>query len=182
MPHGGHTLLAGTTEIKYHSFETSQGIKSFGKGTNVSSTTLRPTADHTPTDWFPNDTSIPFGQIENLTIGVSVAVDFPINVASFKNPRVLRTVPWSTQFTEGFFRSLCSGARIPCRSLREIQYPCWGPLGLLMNLVRERSLAGYQLGLVCLLADTVHRPDRDFVEELKEHAREVRVEEWDGEM
>ena len=51
-----------------------------------------------------------------------------------------------------------------------------------MNLARERSLAGYQLGLVCLLADTVHRPDRDFVEELKEHAREVRVEEWDGEM
>ena len=183
LPHGGHTLLAGATEIKYHSSKLSQWIQLFGKGTDVSFTMVHPTADHTPAAWFPNDRSIPFGQIENLTVGISVAVDFPINVAVFENLRVLRTFPWSTRFAERLFRSLYDpGVVVPCRFLREIQYPSWGPPGPLMSLVKERKRAGHGLGLVCLLANRKYGPDRDFVEELKEHAREVRVEEWDGMM
>ena len=46
-----------------------------------------------------------------------------------------------------------------------------------MSLVKERKRVGYGLGLICLFATEKYRPDRDFVEGLKEHVREVRVEE-----
>ena len=140
--------------MEYHSLNYSRGIKLFGKGTDASFATFLPTADNASAAWFPDDPSIPFGRIENLTVGDSDPPDFPINLAVFENLRVLRTFPWSTRFTEGLFRSLYDpGAGIPCRSLREIQYPSWGPPGPLMSLVKERKRVGYGLGLVYLLAN-----------------------------
>ena len=177
LPHGGHTLLAGATEIKYHSHEFTQEIKFSGKGTDISFTILRPTTAHTPVDWFPDDTSIPFGQIEDLTVEVSVIMDLPFNVVSFENLRVLRIIPRNMPFVERFLGSLYPypGAGVPCRSLQEIEYPLWGCLRPLINLTRERNRAGHQLELVCLLIHAWFETGQNFAEELKEYVGEVQT-------
>ena len=181
LPHGGHVLLAGTTELFYYSYELSQEIKFYGKSTDVSFTVLRTTLDDTPIDWFPDDTCIPFGQIEVLTVVVTATVDVPIHVSSFENLRVLRIIPRNMRFIEGFLGSLhpYPEVGVPCRFLQEIRYPYWGPPGLLVNLVRERKRAGYQLELVYLLVDIWYNPNQGLVEELEEHVGEVRILEED---
>ena len=182
LPHGGHALLAGATEILYDSQPRSQMIGFCGRGTDVSFTVFRPTTSHAPVDWFPDDTCIPFGQIEELTVGVSVAVDFPINISTFENIRVLRIIPRNMSFVERFLGSLYPypGAGVPCRSLQEIEYPLWGCLRPLINLTRERNRAGHQLELVCLLTDMWYGFDQDLVEELEEHVGEIRIKDsWD---
>ena len=177
LPHDGHVLLAGTTELLYYFHGIEQGIKFYGKGTDASFTEFR-----TTTSWFPSDTCIPFGQIEGLTVRVTAAVDFPINVTIFENLRVLRITPQNVQFIEGFFGSLhpYPEVGVPCRFLQEIEYPYWGPPGPLVDLVRERKRAGHQLELVRLLVDMWYNPDQGLVEELEEHVGEVRIVEGDG--
>ena len=182
LPHGGHVLLAGTTEVLYHSHEVSQEIKFYGKGTDVSFTVPRTTTDETPVDWFPTDPCIPFGQIEGLTVRVTDAVDFPINVIIFENLKVLRITPRNVQFVEGFLGSLhpYPEVGVPCQFLQEIEYPYWGPPGPLVSLVRERKRAGHRLELVRLLVDVWYDPIQGPVDELEEHVGEVRVVEGDG--
>ena len=180
LPRGGQVLLAGTTEIKYYSYGGSQEIKFHGKGIDVSFSASRPMEDHTHVDWFPNDACIPFGQIEDLTVGVSDDIGFPINIAVFKNLRVLRIIPWNWCFIERFLDP-DPRVGIRCRSLQEIRYPCGGPCEPLISLARERKRAGHQLELVRLL-ERWSGFDQEFVEELKEHVEEVRVEKWDGKM
>ena len=182
LPRGGHVLLTGATKIEYYSYDDSQEIKLYGKGTDISFSVSRPTADHAHHDWFPNDPCIPFGQIEDLTVRVSNAIDFPVNIAVFENLRVLRIIPWNSNFVEGFLGLLYPDPRVGicCQSLQEIRYPCGGLLGPLISLARERKRAGHQLGLVRLL-EKWSGFDQDLVEELKEHVEEVRVEKWDGE-
>ena len=184
LPHGGHTLLSGTTEISHYSYESSQEVQFRGMGTDVSFAMSRPPADHNSVDWFPTEKCIPFGQIESLTVGLSVPVDFPINFAVFENLKIIRIVPWNVQSTEVFLRLLHpnTGAEAPCPSLQEIRFHCWGPLGLVIDLAKERKRAGHQLALVWVLTDTWYGPDPNLVEELKEHVGEVLVKRWDGEI
>ena len=181
LPHGGHTLLAGATEMSYYSSEFSQEIEFSGKGTNVSFTMPCSVMASTTIDWFPDDTCVPFGQIEYLTVGVSIAADFPVNIITFGSLRVLRIIPWNRRFAGEFLGSLHPGAEVPCRSLQEIQYPCWGQLRPLISLVRERKRVGHQLALVRLV-DSCLGPNQECVDELKEHVGEVRVEKSSGGM
>ena len=183
LPHGGRTLLAGATEVLYYSYESSQEVILRGKGTNVSFTMFRPTENHTLVDWFPNETSIPFGQIEDLTVGLSVPIDFPVDVAIFRNLRIIRLVPWNVQSMKGFLRFLYPDleAEIPCPSLQEIRYHCWGRPELLIDLVKERKRAGHQLALVWVLIETWGELDwQDLEEELGGYVGEVRIGKWDG--
>ena len=184
LPHSGHVLLSRATEISHYSYESSQRVKFFGMETDVSFVISRPPTYRNFVDWFPNEQCIPFGQIESLTVGLSVPVDFPINVAIFENLRIIRIVPRRPESTEMFLRLLYpdQGARVPCPFLQEIRFHCWGPLWLVINLARERKRTGYQLALVLVLTDTWHSPYPNFVEELKEHVGEVLVKRWSGEV
>ena len=74
------------------------------------------------------------------------------------------------------------GARVPCPFLQEIRFHCWEPLGLVIDLAKERKRAGHQLALVWVLTDTWHSPHPHLVEELKEHVGEVLVKRWSGEV
>ena len=183
LPCGGHVLVAGTTEIKYYSYDDSQEIKLYGKGTDVSFSVSRPTADHARADWFPKDACIPFGQIEDLTVGVSDDMGFPIDIAVFKNLRILRVIPWDSSFTEGFLGLFYPDPRvgIRCRSLEEIRYPCWGELEPLISLAKERKRVRRQLGLVRLM-ETWGGFDKGLMEELKEYVGEVLVEKLTEDM
>ena len=182
LPHGGHVLLAGATKMSYYSYKSSQELRLRGKGTDLSFVTSHPVADRTPVYRFFDEAYIPFGQIEDLTVGGSFTADFPINILAFKNLRVLRIVPQGVGFAEWLLPSLYPhpGTEIPCRSLQEIQYGHLESTSPLMDLVRERKRAGHPLGLVGLLTLTGHGPGQDLVEELKEHVEEVRIGKWDG--
>ena len=186
LPHGGRPLLAGVTKMLYDSdpLEPSRTVKLSGNGVDVS---FRATAS-TPVDWSPDQTCIPFGQIEDLEFrGCSpVPTGFPINFFALENLRVLRVALFEEEPIKALLRSLHpdpGAADIPCRSLQEIEADCtyWDSLGplprMLVSLVKERKRAGYQLRLVSLVVgyDESHR---DFLEELKEHVGEVRVREW----
>ena len=165
----------------YYSYDTSRDLRLCGEGADVSFIVFPPTADRAPVNWFFDETCIPFGQIEDLTVGGHAPVDIPINFLIFKNLRVLQITLEQVHWIEEFLGLLHpqSGARIPCQSLQEIRYACRGSLGPLVGLVKERERAGYQLGLVWL-SDT-HGPgghlaeELNLVEELKEHVGEVRV-------
>lgn len=182
LPHGSHAFLAGATKILYHSYEFSQEIRLYGRGTDVSFTVFRPETNHATADWFPDAACI-FGQIEELIVEGSIAVGFPINIAAFENLRALQITPWNVEYTEEFLRLFWPDPRagVPCPSLQEIRYPCWGPLEPLMGVVRERKRGGHQLGLVRLL-DTWGGTDQDLAGELEEHVGKVRVEKWYGVM
>jgi len=179
LPHGGHVLLTGATEMSYCFDKSSQSVKLYGGEVDISFTAFRTAEDHTPVDWFFRETRIPFGQIETLKVTSFVAVDFPDNLDIFKNLRLLEISSWNAEFTEGSSRLLYPnpGAEIPCQSLRRIHYtydqgsPNWS----LVGLVRERKRAGHQLGLLRLSITYGCRYDEDIVEELKEHVGEVQI-------
>ena len=158
----------------YYSYDTSRDLRLCGEGADVSFIVFPPTADRAPVGWFFDETCVPFGQIEDLTVGGHAPVDFPINSLIFKNLRVLHITLDNVQFTEELLGLLHPqpGAGTPCQSLQEIRYACQGSLGPLIGLVRERERAGHQLQLVWL-SDT--HGSWDLVEELKEHVGEVRV-------
>jgi len=178
LPHGGHVLLAGATEMSYCFDNSSQSVELHGREVDISLTTFR-TAEGLPADWFFDETCIPFGQIETLIVTGFVAVDFPDNLDIFKNLRLLEISSWNAEFTEESSRLLYPnpGAEIPCQSLRRIHYtydqgsPNWS----LVGLVRERKRAGHQLGLLRLSITYGCRYDEDIVEELKEHVGEVQI-------
>ena len=152
----------------------SHRIELSGKGVYVSLTVSTP--GPTSVDWFSDETYVPLGQIEGLTVEGrygSATADFPIN--AFKDLGVLWVIPWNEQFAEGFLLLLYPGVVIPCQSLREIRYT-YRQLGPLINLARERKRAGHQLGSVWLL--TVHAFDENRAEELREHVEEARLERW----
>lgn len=184
LPHNGHTLLAGATKMLYYSDQYLLRVDLSGDGVDVSFSAFRTTAYHNPSvDWFSDQSHIPFGQIEDLKVeSRSIDTYFPINIFALGNLRVLRAVLWDAPFAEGFLRSLHPhlGAGIPCRSLREIEYTYWGSQGQLLweliSLLRERKRAGHRLRLVCLPSvQELGQIDQDLLEELMEHAGEVRA-------
>ena len=188
LPYGGHLILAGATKMSYHSNQYSFGIGFPGNEVEVSLCIFREiAADPITVDWFSDQTWIPFGQIEDLKVeAYPIAGDPSISVFALENLRVLRITLHDTRFTEGFLHMFHPdpGAGIPCRSLQEIEYFTWGSprpyLSPLIDLVRERKQAGYQLGLVCIIL-FAQEPDGDLGEELREYVGEVRVKvSWDG--
>ena len=188
LPHGGRALLARVTKLRYDSNQQtpSRSIELTGDEVYVSLYALPATADATVVDWPPDQTYIPFGQVEDLKFGQDPPTGRPIDVFAFDNLRILRVVPWDGEFTGEHLRSLhpdTGAAKIPCRSFQEIEVDYAysefrAPLPeLLVSLVRERKQAGCQLRLVSLVVE-YDRSRRDFMEELKEHVREVRVRAW----
>ena len=163
----------------YCSRGSSQVVRLYGGGNHCIIRHVSSLADQTPIDWFLDETCIPFGQIEDLTVEDSFAVDIPINFPTFRNLRVLKITPWNARFTEGFLRSLHPhpGTEIPSQSLQEITWHAWeGSLGPLVSLVRERKRAGHQLWFVCVVTTDVSYQDLvEELEELQEHVGEVRV-------
>jgi hypothetical protein len=176
LPFDGRILIMGTTKMLYCSDTWSHRIELSGKGVYVSLTVSTP--GPTSVDWFSDETYVPLGQIEDLTVEGrygSATADFPIN--AFKDLGVLRVIPWNEQFAEDFLLLLYPGVVIPCQSLREIRYTYRQPLGPLINLARERKRAGHQLVSVWLLI--VRGFDENRAEELREHVGEARLERWD---
>ena len=170
LPNGGRLLLTGATKMSYYSDSFSHSVTLSGEGLNVSLTTV----GIATIDWLSDETYIPFGRIEDLTVeGFYVVPSLPINV--FKNLRVLRVTLEDVSSTEGFWRSLFQAEEIPCRSLREILYTYQGSLDPLISLARERKRVGHQLELVQLFTEDEH--DQDRVEELRVHVVEVEVTE-----
>jgi len=182
LPCGGHALLAGATKILYKFEERFQAVELSGMGTRVLFTEFHPAAYRTPVDWFFDETSIPFGQIEALSVRGFVAMDFPIRALNFKNLKLLQMVKWSPEFAEGLLRLFqpLPGVEVPCQSLREIRYTHRGSMGPLIDLVRERKRAGHQLGLVRLSIISGYPCDGDLVEELKKHVRKVLIQDETG--
>ena len=189
LPYGGRALLAGVTKMLYfyNQYTHSNRVELSGDGVGVSFSALGAMANTTLVDWSPDQTCIPFGQIEDLKFeGASpTPTAVPINVSALENLRVLRVVLRGEEPTKGLLRSLHPGpgaAEVPCRSLQEIEvkHPCWrsqGPLPrLLVSLVRERKRAGYRLRFVSLV-DGRRGYDLDLLEELRKHVGEVRVRE-----
>jgi hypothetical protein len=175
LPFHGRSLITGATEMGYSSDGRGRKVDLSGKGIYASLAVFTP--GPTPIDWFSDETYVPFGQIEDLTVEGHrlAAADFPIN--SFKNLRTLRVIPWDLDFAKEFLLLLYPRAAIPCQSLREIWYV--GPTSLcpLIRLVRERKRAGHQPESVWLL--NPHKFHDDLVKELRKYAGEVRVEERD---
>ena len=182
LPHDGHTLLAGVTKILYYFdiFARLLRVKLSGNGVDVSLGEFCAT-DATTVDWLSDQTLIPLGQIEDLKVeGSPFTTGFPISFFALENLRVLRVALWDSQFTEELLRLLhpAPGTGVPCPSLREIEYTCYGPrLTPLTSLIKERKRSGQQLRLLCILAG--HELDQDLVEELRDDVGEVRVRGWD---
>ena len=181
LPHDGHVLLAGATKIFYHfdPYARSLRVDLSENGVDVSLNAFCATT----VDWLSDQALIPLEQIEDLKVGGSPsAVGPPISVFALENLRVLRVTPWNPQFTEEFFRLLHPGpgTGVPCPSLREIEYTCYGPQEplprSLTGLFRERKRAGHQLRLFCLLVR--YGSGQDLVEELREDVGEVQVRGW----
>lgn len=190
LPYGGHLLLAGAIKMTYHSNQYSFGIGLSGNEVEVSLCIFRKiVADPITVDWFSGQTWIPFGQIEDLKVeAYPIAGDPSISVSALENLRVLRITLHDTRFTEGFLRMFHPdpGTGVPCQSLQEIEYFTWGSpkpcLTPLIDLVRERKHAGYQLRPVCIIL-FAQEPDEGLGEELREYVGEVRVKvSWDGNM
>jgi len=177
LPCGGHALLAGATEMLYNFEERSQAVELSGIGISVSFTEHHSTAYRTPIDWFFDETSIPFGQIDELRVEGCVAMDFPIRVLNFENLKTLQMITGSPEFAEGFLRLFqpLPGVEVPCQSLREIRYAYQGSMGPLINLARERKRAGHQLELVRLFIVSGCPCDWDLVEELRKHVGKVLI-------
>ena len=123
LPHSGHALLTGATEMLYHLTQHSQWVELRGEGTEVSSTTSCFMIDHTSVNCFFYGTCVPFGRIQKLTVGGStVAADIPIDIPIFESLRILRISPCGAQFTEGFLGLLYPdpGAGVPCRDRKSV--------------------------------------------------------------
>ena len=185
LPYGGHALLAGATKMWYHSDRRALKVDLSGNEVDVSFSMFHTTADPTTVDWLFDPIWIPFGQIEDLKVEVyPAAAGFPISVLGLENLRILRVTQHDTRFTEGFLRMFHpdSGAGVPCRSLREIEYTSWGSpesrIRPLITLVMERKRVGYQLRLVHLVSFG-QISDQDSVEEMRGHVGEVRVRAWE---
>jgi hypothetical protein len=172
LPYGGRVLLARGTKVLYHLSDYSRAVELSGGGVNASLALHFTRIDLAPVDWFSDEPSTPFEQIEELTVkGRSTLADFAIDV--FRNLRVLRVLALNAQFNEELFRLLGSG--IPCPTLQEIQCICLGPLDPLIELATTRLRAGYRLGLVRLA--TRSKSHLDKVAELRELVGEVMIQE-----
>jgi len=189
LPYSGRPLLAGVTKILYgpDTLRPLHTVELSGNGVNVSFSVPRSTTN-TLLDWSPDQTCIPFGQIEDLEYRgpFTTPTGLPLNAFVLENLRVLRVALWSEEPIKVLLHSLHPGpgaAEIPCRSLEEIEfyYVYWKsqdpPPRLLVSLVRERKQAGCQLGLVCLVIERGGSGHRGLLEELKEYVGEVRTRE-----
>jgi len=190
LPYGGRALLAGVTKIFHYldKYGHSHRVELSGNEFDVSFCAFHIRTNTTLIDWSPDQTFVPFGQIEDLKLEGSAPTPtgLPIDVFALENLRVLRMALWSEETTEELLRSLHPGpgvAEVPCRFLQEIEYSFWkyqglGLPGLFVSLVRERKHAGYQMRLVSLVIrrDAFHQ---DLLEKLKEHVGEVRTRELD---
>jgi hypothetical protein len=179
LPYDNRALLAGITEMFYHSEEHSLEADLSGNGVGVSFAVFRTMEDRPSVDWFSGQTYIPFGQIKDLRVEGCSLVNFPVSAFAFENLGVLRMAPWGAEFAQGLLHLLYPDpvAGVPCRSLREIECTCWGPpeplLTPLIHLARERKRAGHQLGLVRL--SIAEEYDQSLVEELRKYVGEARV-------
>jgi hypothetical protein len=160
LPYDGHVLLAGVTKVFYHPANYSRELELSGGGVSLSLNLYSSETCTVPVDWFSDKPSIPFGQIEDLTVrGHSSAADIPINL--FKNLRVLQIISWDAQLHGELFHLLHPGAGIPCPTLRETQCICFESLDLLIDLAKARLQAGYRLGLVRLGTSSESYADKE---------------------
>lgn len=182
LPYDGRDLLAGTTKMSYCPDRYPPRLDLSGNEVDVSLRTF-PVAGHTTSDWFSDDSWIPFGQIEDLELAGSAAANLPVDIFAFENLRVIRIVLWGTEFPEGFLRLLHPDSNMgtPCRSLREIactiRSASGSPLWPFIGMVKERKRAGHQLGVVCFI--TRRGCELEHVKELGLHVGELRFEELD---
>jgi len=188
LPYGGRALLAGVTKMFYDSgpYTHPHRVELSGNGVDMSFRAFGAVANTAFIDWSPNQTWIPFGQIEDLEFERGPPIGHPIDISAFENLRILRVVLRDEEPTNGLFRSLHPGpgaSGVPCRSLQEIEAKVaprgsQGPFPrLLVSLVRERERAGYQLRLVSLVVGC-RGPNWDLLEELGEYVWGVRVRAW----
>ena len=192
LPYNGHAFLAGATKMLYHSMENYEQdllkVELSGNGVSVTFTAFC-TMDYPSVNWFTNQTCIPFCQIEDLKVEsyTITGTDFPIPASHFKSLRVLRIASMNVQGIKWFLAMLHSSIweGVPCRFLHEIECTFeaqwdlpWSLIRQLYSIARERKQAGHQLGLVRFLV--ARGSGWDFVEELRKHVGEVRVEEWDA--
>lgn len=174
LPYNGPAFLAGVTRMSYYASQY-RSTRLSVDGVDVSLTTC---SFPSPIGWFSDRPSIPFGQIEDLTVkGYSTAQDSPIlPIDLFENLRVLRVSPKDILFAGAVFRLLFPRAQIPCPTLREIWYTKdHETLEPLVDLARSRLQAGHRLGSVRLFQ--VGESDKDDVRKLREFVGEVIVQE-----
>jgi len=186
LPYGGRALLAGVTKMFYDSdpYTHSHRIELSGNGVDMSLRAFGAVANATLVDWSPDQTWIPFGQIEDLEFERGPPIGHPIDISAFENLRILRVVLRDEEPTNGLFRSLHPGpgaSGVPCRSLQEIEAKVaprgsQGPFPrLLVSLVRERERAGYRLESVSLVVEYWGPRCASPPEELRKHVGEVRI-------
>ena len=185
LPYGGRALLAGVTKMFYDSnpYGRPHRVKLSGNGVDVLFRASGTVANAALIDWSPDQTWIPFGQIEDLELELGSPTCRSIDVSVFENLKILRVVPSGEESTKGLFRSLHPGpgaAKVPCQSLQVIEAKVaylgsQGPFQTsFVSLVRERKRAGYQLRFVSLVVG--HQGYyRDLSEELGKYVGEVRT-------
>ena len=187
LPSDGRVFLTGATSIRYFSsnhlegFEHNnhfEGVGLYGKEISVSIAGFCIGETFVFTDWFSDESCIPFEQIEHLDLkGLSPNTN--ITLERFKNLTKLRFAAGSRQLSEKVFSLLYPepGAVIRCPSLREIwcdscRYP--GLLvGSLILLLVEREKEGHRLELVRIFG--AEALDRDLEEELKRCVIDLQV-------
>ena len=186
LPYDVRVLLAGTTEMSYHTDARSITVRLSGNGVSVSIVTPCTTGDP-PVCWFFDQTCIQFDKIEDLEVGGCLTIGpLPLCIFALENLRVLRVCQSDAHFVDAILRSLHPdpAVGVPCRSLRETRCVYLGseepfPRSLIC-LAMERKRAGCQLRSVRLA--NVQELYQGFTEELGEYVEKVQAEEWEWNM
>ena len=192
LPHNGRTLLATVTVMIYRLHASTLKLYLLSRdGPSLALTINRHTpfnivdavSDPTLIDWFSSQGCIPWRQITLLVVNAPTAfVVFPIDAFALENLEKLEVDLRDAENVGRVLRSFRpdTQAGVPCRSLQVIRCTCRGFPGPLleplMSLVKEREGAGYQLGDLRLLIEGEFDPH--FLEELREHVGELKVEDF----
>lgn len=123
LPSEGHILLSKATSMIYISENTMEGLELSGEDTRVSISGFCPEERFVLTDWFFDESCIPFGRIERLDLG-GLRSGSTFSLDRFKNLKSLQFPEESVQN----FREVLSllapkpGAEIPCPSLEGLWF------------------------------------------------------------
>lgn len=153
LPSDGCLLLARATNMGYVSNNDVEGFDLSGKETDISIFGFCTGERFVLTDWFSDESCIPFGQIEHLDFeGLTSSANLSFN--PFRNLVTFQFTAGSTQRSNQVLSLLYPepGAAIPCPSLREIWCnSCWYPRPFVRSLIlrlTEREGEGHRLELV----------------------------------
>ena len=178
LPHSGHTLHSGATTLSHCHDHSTQRVELSGRGVKTSFLRVDDNdTDATSAEWFSDENSIPFGQIEDLDLlCYRISADFPIHL--FENLTTIRVTQRFERVCGGVLQLLhpCPEAGIPCPFLRVIEYTFSSSpeshMRFLISLAEEREQAGYRLRLVHVLGWQI-APDLEG--ELRSHVGELCV-------